>query len=103
MFMAFTKNLKERDKIVGTLAKQVETLTARTAAVLLHGTTRVHRRRLDFATPLDKPSNAQGNSLEQNLDKITPLATQKNTEILQPLDQVADKNEIERFDLDPND
>ncbi|WZZ60271.1 hypothetical protein YC2023_060378 [Brassica napus] len=57
MFTTFSRKSEEEDKVISTLSKHVETLTARTRVVLPHGSTRVHRRRLDFATPVDKQGN----------------------------------------------
>ena len=75
MFSTFKKKSEERDKVMSSLTKQVKNLTARTKAVLPHGATRIHGRRLDFATPMDRSANAQGKSSGQNPDETTPAPT----------------------------
>ncbi|KAF3600411.1 hypothetical protein F2Q69_00038253 [Brassica cretica] len=80
MFATYEKRSEEQDKLVSTLTKQVETLTARTRAICPRGTTKIHRKRLDFATPLDRSG-------------VAPSPPAKDSE----------DNEAERIDLDPSD
>ncbi|KAF3554928.1 hypothetical protein F2Q69_00013313 [Brassica cretica] len=63
MFSTFKKKSEERDKVMSSLAKQVENLTARNMVVLPRGTTRVHGIRLDFATLSGQSGNAKGKHL----------------------------------------
>ena len=63
MFSTFKKKSEERDKVMSSLAKQVENLTARTKVVLPRGTTRVHGIRLDVATLSASPATRKGKHL----------------------------------------
>ncbi|KAF3567355.1 hypothetical protein DY000_02016040 [Brassica cretica] len=100
MFSNFEKKSEEREKVMSSLAKQVENLTARTRAVLPRGTTRIRVRRLDFATPLDRSDNAQGKTSGQNPDKTTPAPTRKNPGDLPPIVEDEEEGEIEYVDVD---
>ena len=55
MLTTLKKKPEELEKLIGSLAKQNETQTARTRVVLPRGATKLHGRRLDFATSLDIP------------------------------------------------
>ncbi|KAF2582296.1 hypothetical protein F2Q68_00004615 [Brassica cretica] len=80
--------------------EEVENLRAKTMAVLPRGTTRIRGRRLDFATPLDRSSNAQEKTSGKNPDKITPAPTRKNLGDLPPIVEDEEEGEIERVDVD---
>ena len=100
MFSNFEKKSEEREKVMSSLAKQVENLTARTRAVLPRGTTRIRVRRLDFATRLDRSDNAHGKTSGQNPDKTTPAPTRKNPGDLPPIVEDEEEGEIEYVDVD---
>ncbi|KAF2594265.1 hypothetical protein F2Q70_00045681 [Brassica cretica] len=66
MLADFNKKSEEQENLIGSLAKQAETLTAKTKAIRPRGTTKIRGRRLDFATPTDRPRTKQGLPEEVN-------------------------------------
>ncbi|KAF2608843.1 hypothetical protein F2Q68_00044108 [Brassica cretica] len=74
----------------------VKTLTAITRAVFQRGTTRARSgTRLDFASPLDRPTNSQGNPSGRSPDEMTPIVTRQNLKNLLPPELETEDNEVE--------
>ena len=96
MFSNFEKKSAEQDKVMSSLAKQVKNLKERTRAVLPRGATRIRGRRLDFTTPVDRSTNAQGKSSGQNTDETTPSPTRKGPDDLPPIEEGNEDEEITR-------
>ncbi|KAF3518106.1 hypothetical protein DY000_02060141 [Brassica cretica] len=84
------------DNLTSSQARQVKTLTAITRAVFQRGTTRARSgTRLDFASPLDRPTNSQGNPSGRSPDEMTPIVTRQNLKNLLPPELETEDNEVE--------
>ncbi|KAF3505581.1 hypothetical protein F2Q69_00005980 [Brassica cretica] len=104
MFASAQKKLDEHGKLVASLAKQVETLTAKAKSKNPHGATRARSSRiLDFVTPRDRTTRADKDSSGQNPDETGPPGAQHTPENLPPPAGSNEGGDFKRIDLDISD
>ncbi|KAF3611757.1 hypothetical protein DY000_02048620 [Brassica cretica] len=104
MFAFAVKKSNEEGKLVASLAKQVETLTAKAKSKNPRGATRARSsRRLDFETPSDRATRAENDSLGQNPDETVPPGAQPTPENLPPPAGSNEGGDFERIDLEISD
>ncbi|KAF3507320.1 hypothetical protein F2Q69_00007320 [Brassica cretica] len=104
MFASAQENSDEQRKLVVSLAKQVENVTAKARNKAPCGTTRAYSgRRLDFETPGNRAAHADKASSCQNPDEMLQTGAQPTAENLPPPTGSNEGEEIERTDLDISD
>ncbi|KAF3500269.1 hypothetical protein F2Q69_00041722 [Brassica cretica] len=104
MFASAQKKSDEQGKLVASLAKQVETLTAKAKIKNPRGATRARSgRRLDFETPSDRATRVDKDSSGQNPDETVPPGAQPTAENLPPPAGSNEGGDFERIDLDIRD
>ncbi|KAF3586891.1 hypothetical protein F2Q69_00030524 [Brassica cretica] len=104
MFSSAQKKSDEQGKLVASLAKQVETLTAKAKSKNPRGATRARSgRRLDFETPSDRATRAEKDSSGQNPNETVPPGAQPTAENLPPPARTNEGGDFERIDLDLSD
>ncbi|KAF3506323.1 hypothetical protein F2Q69_00006703 [Brassica cretica] len=104
MFASAQKRTDEQGKLVASLTKQVETLTAKARSKAPRGTTRAHSgRKLYFKTLGNRAAHADKASSGQNPDETLQPGAQPTAENLPPPTGSNEGDEIERIDLDISD
>ncbi|KAF2618300.1 hypothetical protein F2Q68_00039682 [Brassica cretica] len=104
MFASAQKKTDEQGKLVASLAKQVETLTAMARSKAPRGTTRARSgRRLDFETPSNRTAHTDKASSGQNPDVTLQPGAQPTAENVPPPTGSNEGEEFERIDLDISD
>ncbi|KAF2580448.1 hypothetical protein F2Q68_00005284 [Brassica cretica] len=104
MFASAQENSDEQRKLVASLAKQVENVTAKARSKAPCGTTRAYSgRRLDFGTPGNRAAHADKASSSQNPDEMLQTGAQPTAENLPPPTGSNEGEEIESTDLDISD
>ncbi|KAF3535790.1 hypothetical protein F2Q69_00024453 [Brassica cretica] len=82
--------------------KMFATYEKRTRAIRPNGTTKVHGKILDFATPLDRPGAAQERPSGEKPSEKSPIE-KGNPESPPPPTKDSEDNEVEHIDMDPSD
>ncbi|KAF2596916.1 hypothetical protein F2Q68_00008152 [Brassica cretica] len=104
MFASAQKKSDEQRKLVASLLKQVETLTAKAKSKNPRGATRARSdKRLDFETPSNRATRADKDSSCQNPYETVPLGAQPTAENLPPPAGSNEGGDFEQIDLDISD
>ncbi|KAF3564778.1 hypothetical protein DY000_02017556 [Brassica cretica] len=104
MFASAQEKSDEQGKLVVSLTKQVETVTAKAKSKNPRGATRARSgRRLNFETPSDRAIRAGKDSSGQNPNETVPPDAQPTAENLPPPAGSNEGGDFERINLDISD